>query len=429
MRATAQIIVLATVSLLTIGVLMVTSASMSLDDPPMTLDVVLHAKPVRALGLALLALAIGAVVPVGLLIRGADRIARTSPTRVAWAVLILMGGMLLLAAISPYIPGLGHEANQSRRWVRLPGVPFTFQPSEIVKWGMIPMLAIVLWLRQDAVSTRLRSALPLLAACAFLTVPVALEDLGTGALLAVVAGAMLVSAGVQWWKLAPLGLAALAGGVALILAEPYRMQRIRTFLDPFQDPQGAGYHVIQSMATISAGQGVGRGLGMGVQKFGYLPEDQTDFVFAVIAEELGLAGVALVLFLYLALLWAGLAVVRRQQHLALKLTALGIITTLGVQTAINLLVVTGWAPTKGIPLPLISAGGTAWVMTSASLGLLVAIDRAGADDSADDDDEDGWDEVGGREEEDAGKGDAPPSDWDADDDEDDEWACDDEDEP
>ncbi len=380
MRTPAQVVILAALSLLTIGVLMVTSASMSLDDPPMTLDTILAAKPLRAFGLAVLALAAGAALPVASLVGPADRLARTDPQRIAWVVLVLMGGILFLAAISPYIPALGHEANQSRRWIRLPAVPFTFQPSEIVKWGMIPMLAIVLWLRHDAVRTRLRSTVPLLVACALLAMPIALEDLGTGVLIVVVAGAMLIAAGVQWWKLAPLALVAVAGAVVLIVSEPYRMQRIRTFLDPFQDPQGAGYHVIQSMATIAAGQGVGRGLGMGVQKFGYLPEDQTDFVFAVIAEELGLAGVALVVFLYLALLWAGLAVIRRQHHLALKLVALGIITTLGVQTAINLLVVTGWAPTKGIPLPLISAGGTAWVMTSASLGMLVAIDRAGTDD-------------------------------------------------
>jgi len=168
---------------------------------------------------------------------------------------------------------------------------------------------------------------------------------------------------------------ALAG---LILANPYRMERVTAFLDPYADPQGAGYHMIQSMAAIAGGAGAGRGLGHGLQKFGYLPEDRTDFVFAVIGEELGIAGAGMVIALYVILVWACLAIVRAERRPALQLVGLGIAATVGLQALMNLVVVTGLAPTKGIALPLVSAGGTGWLLTSAALGLLVAMDRAHA---------------------------------------------------
>ncbi len=395
MRAAPQIIALATIALLTLGVVMVTSAGMSLDAAAFTFQDALESKTAMAFALAVGALLLGAIAPLRTGTRVLERAAGDEPARLGLFLLALGGGLLLIIAILPYLPGFSHEVNNSRRWIRVPAISsLTIQPSEIVKWGLVLVLGVALWLRRDATRTGLREVLPLLAVAGMVIAPVVIEDLGTGVLLLAVAGVLIVAGGACWWKLAPLGLIPVAGAVALVLAEPYRMARVRTFLDPFKDPQGEGYHVVQSMATIAGGDGIGRGLGMGIQKFGYLPEDQTDFVFAVVNEELGLAGAGLVVFLYLAILWAGFSIMRAERQLALKLIALGVITTIGAQAAINLLVVTGWAPAKGIPLPLLSSGGTGWIMTAGSLGLLVSIDRSRRDrvldDELDEFDEDEW---------------------------------------
>ena len=160
-----------------------------------------------------------------------------------------------------------------------------------------------------------------------------------------------------------------------MLLEPYRVQRVLTFLDPWSDPEGSGYHMIQSMTAVSGGEGVGRGLGFGLQKFGYLPEDRNDFLYAVICEELGIVGAGSVIALYLVILWAGLGIARNIRSIPVRLAALGIVSTLGIQAIINMIVVTGLGPTKGIALPLLSSGGTGWIATAASLGLLVGIGR------------------------------------------------------
>jgi len=175
--------------------------------------------------------------------------------------------------------------------------------------------------------------------------------------------------------LAPPALAMLA---LAVLSSPYRMKRMTAFLDPYADPEKTGFHMIQSMAAVANGEVTGRGLGHGLQKFGYLPEDRTDFLFAVICEELGIVGAGLVVALYAGLLVAGLSIVKRERSPLLKLIALGILSTVGLQAVINLAVVTGLGPTKGIALPLLSSGGTGWILTAASLGLLISMDRSQA---------------------------------------------------
>ena len=162
---------------------------------------------------------------------------------------------------------------------------------------------------------------------------------------------------------------------AATVSSPYRLDRWRAWVDPYQDPQGIGYHVIQSMTTVAGGGLAGRGLGNGVQKFGYLPEDTTDFIFAVICEEMGLVGATVVVSLFGGLLLCGWSIIRRCDDPFRRLLGLGILLTLGLQALINLAVVTGLAPTKGIALPLVSAGGTGWVLTAFSLGLLVSMGR------------------------------------------------------
>ena len=136
--------------------------------------------------------------------------------------------------------------------------------------------------------------------------------------------------------------------------------------------------MIQSMLAVAGGEGFGRGLGFGLQKFGYLPEDTTDFLFAIICEELGIAGAAIIIVLFVVIICMGCAIVIRERSTMLRLVALGIVSTIGFQAIINLIVVTGLGPTKGIALPLVSSGGTGWLLTCFSIGILMAIDRTQA---------------------------------------------------
>ena len=144
----------------------------------------------------------------------------------------------------------------------------------------------------------------------------------------------------------------------------------------------SGYHILQSMAAISSGGLTGRGLGNSVQKHGYLPEDTTDFIFAILSEELGIVGVLVVICLYVLLLVIGLSVLRRAATIFEKTLVLGVTLTIGLQALMNIMVVTGMAPTKGIALPLLSSGGTGWILTGAGIGLIIAVDRAATRDEA-----------------------------------------------
>lgn len=287
--------------------------------------------------------------------------------------------VLLFAAISlqvlTMVPGFGHEVNGAYRWLK--AGPITFQPSELVKWVMV--LAVAWWCaRRSAVMHKLGSgALPGILLIALACGLIVKEDLGTAVLIGAVAVVLLIAGGMRLWVLAPVVVVGLAGIVAAILAAPYRIKRLMIYRDPWIDPQGAGYHPIQSQLAFAEGGVSGSGLGHSIQKY-YIPEDTTDFIFPVLTEELGLAGAALVIGLFLTILWTGLSVVRESRDVFSKLVGLGVITTLGMQAAINLAVVTVVVPTKGIALPLVSAGGTGWVMTACAIGLLAAIDNANA---------------------------------------------------
>jgi len=238
---------------------------------------------------------------------------------------------------------------------------------------ILPVFAV--WVGAEGIGRFWAGFVPLLAVLGLVCALIITEDLGTAVLIGLVGMVVLFAAGVRWWHIAILLPIPLSGIVAAILTSSYRIERVRAFLNPYADPQGEGYHMIQSMAAIANGHLTGRGLGHGVYKFGYLPEDTTDFLFSIVCEELGIAGAALVIFLYVALLISGIQIVKRLPARGTKLIALGIVLTIGFQAGINLLVVTGMAPTKGIALPLLSAGGTGWILTAFSLGLLIGMDR------------------------------------------------------
>ncbi|MDQ7012885.1 MAG: FtsW/RodA/SpoVE family cell cycle protein [Planctomycetota bacterium] len=395
MLRSGQIITLCALALLTLGVVMVNSALMTVAPvdgngnqlPGVTAESILTSRSTLYMALALAALALGALLPI----RQLSRLAASLGTRDntpntptdntprkehARAVLLplALGVLGLLAILSTvYLPGIGHSANGSARWVRLGSL--SIQPSELVKWGMIALIAWYGTVRAAQMPRFWTGLLPALLALGVVCIVIVKEDLGTGVLIAAACGLMLLAAGARFWHLAAFVPIGLAGVVTAIVISPYRVQRILAFIDPFQDSQGTGYHVIQSMAAIAGGGGTGRGLGHGFQKFGYLPEDHTDFLFAVVCEELGVAGAALVITLYLLLILTGLSIVRRETDRLLKLLGFGIMATIGLQAVINLFVVTGMAPTKGIALPLMSSGGTGWILTAACLGLLAAMDR------------------------------------------------------
>lgn len=362
-------IVLCVVALLTLGIVMVTSAGLTIDAPrPVSVIGILTSRPALYAVAAVVAMLVGSLVNPAWL---AKRWNLWHP-----AIWLLVACIVLLALV--HVQGIGREVNGARRWLSLGAGSWTisFQPSELAKWSLILILASYAVRKGPHLMSRFRSGLaPGLGITMIIVGLVIVEDLGTAVLIGAVALLLLYAAGTKLHHIGMLIPIPAAMVLAAIATSPYRLTRIRSFLDPYADPQGDGYHMIQSMVTIAGGHVTGRGLGHGVYKFGYLPEDTTDFLFAVICEELGIFGAAVVLLLYVALILAGLIVIRKQTADIARLIGLGIIATLGLQTLINLLVVTGLAPTKGIALPLLSAGGTGWILTAFSLGILVGMDR------------------------------------------------------
>ncbi|QQE10676.1 cell division protein FtsW [Planctomycetota bacterium] len=272
------------------------------------------------------------------------------------------------------VPGIGKEVNGAKRWINLGA--FSFQPSEIVKWIMI--IAIAYWCaRKRGIMHKFTlGLLPPLCLIAIACGLIVIEDLGTAALIGVVSFALLLAGGARWWQLLALIPPALGAVYYFIASSTYRMNRITAFLDPYADPAGTGFHPIQSMLAISQGGLYGRGLGNGIQKFGYLPEDTTDFIFAVICEELGIAGAIAIVALFITLLFTGLGIVKECRDTFGRLVALGFILTISLQALINLAVVTVLVPTKGIALPLVSKGGTGWILTAFAIGLVASLDNA-----------------------------------------------------
>ena len=382
------------VALFTIGVVMVNSASLELRlDPSLAMDVepdgtatgfsvtferVLLGKYIKLALVAMAALALAAFLPVERIRKG-----RGFASPIPWIAIMVVGALLLT-----FVPGIGVTQNGAARWVKLG--PIGFQPSEIAKWCM-PLLIAWYVCRQNVDVRRFGTGLlPPLVFAAVVCGLVAIEDLGTGVLIMLVVLGVLLAAGVRVWQVAclvPLGGLAFAG---LVLAEPYRVRRIVSFWEPYADPGDSGYHLVQSLSAIAGGGPMGRGLGHSLQKFGYLPEINSDFIFALICEELGIFGAALVVSIFMGILLFGLSIVlgRSVPNAEIKstdtplvprfsqLVGLGVLLTFGLQAFINIAVVSGWAPTKGIALPLVSHGGTGWILTSAALGLVVSIDRS-----------------------------------------------------
>ncbi len=280
---------------------------------------------------------------------------------------------LCLATILLVMVFFVHESHKTHRWIRF-GSLFTFQPSEIAKPVLILFLAWFLHSRLDQIrdwkNTLLRAALiPLV----FILLVVKQPDLGTALVLAGITALMLVLAGMEWkWLIAGIA-ASLPPLAALLFWVAWRRQRMLVFLHPESDPQGAGFHINQSLIAVGSGGFTGRGFMEGMQKLFYLPEAPTDFIFANIAEELGFIGAMCIVLLFVVFGIRGLRVAFRSTDPFARLTAFGITVAILLQAFFNISVVLSLVPTKGIPLPLISSGGTSLFFTLAGIGVLLNI--------------------------------------------------------
>ncbi len=267
------------------------------------------------------------------------------------------------------------DSHNTHRWIRFGGL-FTFQPSEIAKPVLVLFLAWFLHTRLDAMrdwrQTLLRA---IVVPVVFILLIAKQPDLGTALVLAGVTAMMMILAGMEWKYLLAGVAAALPGLAAMLFLVAWRRQRMLVFLNPESDPQGAGFHINQSLIAVGTGGLTGRGYMEGMQKLFYLPEASTDFIYANIAEELGFLGAMLILILFVMLGIRGFRAAFRSQDPFSRLVAFGITSTILLQAFFNISVVLSLVPTKGIPLPLISSGGTSLFCTLASLGILLNISK------------------------------------------------------
>ncbi|MDQ7822689.1 MAG: putative lipid II flippase FtsW [Candidatus Eremiobacteraeota bacterium] len=271
------------------------------------------------------------------------------------------------------IPGIGHETMGARRWMGFGS--FTFQPAEIAKVFFVIYLADYLSRRNEKITEFIR-LLPVIGFAGIIIVLIEKEpDLGTSLVIGATMMGMLFMAGAQLKHLVALSVSGVMVVGIRILDEGYRVKRFLSFINPWADPLGSGYHIIQSLIALGSGGIGGLGLGQSRQKFFYLPEQYTDFIFAIIGEELGLLGTLAVVILFAALLYRGFKVAYAASHPYLKLLAAGCTFVIALQAFMNMGVVIGMLPCTGIPLPFISFGGSSLLTCLTLMGLLVNISQ------------------------------------------------------
>jgi cell division protein FtsW len=264
--------------------------------------------------------------------------------------------------------------NGARRWISVAGV--SMQPSELAKLAAIVFAAALLERRMHRVNDAAYALLPVGLVTAVLAGLVVLEpDFGTSFMIVLIVTTIVFAAGLSYRYFAGTLLLLLAAAMVLVASRPYRVRRVMTFLDPWQDPLGAGYQTIQSLIAVGSGGAVGKGLMGGVQKLFYIPEPHTDYIFAVIAEELGLIGTTVVVLCFAVIAWRGLRTALVAPDRFGALLALGLTAMVAVQALFNMSVVVGLLPTKGIPLPFVSNGGSSLVVNLLAMGMLLNISQ------------------------------------------------------
>jgi cell division protein FtsW len=285
---------------------------------------------------------------------------------------LTIASVVLLLAI--YIPGLGVVRGGARRWFHLG--PIMLEPSEMVKFALVFFLADYLSRRGERIRNFESGPLPVF----LMVAPIALlvlkqPDFGNTVMIALILFAMLYAAGVKLSHLGIAGSAALAALIFQAAAKAYRVKRMTTFLDPWSTARSSGFQLVQSFIALGEGGKWGVGLGAGRQKMFYLPAAHTDFIFAVVGEEFGLIGAVTVVGLFVMILFRGMKIAHDEPDSFASLLAVGLTALISIQALINMAVVIGMIPTKGLPLPFLSYGGTAIMMAMASLGALLALGR------------------------------------------------------
>jgi cell division protein FtsW len=286
----------------------------------------------------------------------------------AYPILIL--SICLLAAVQ--WAGVGHTAGGAKRWIDL-GF-FSFQPSEFARLALVIYLAYSLHRKQELIREFSVGFLPHMMILGIFTLFLIIQpDFGSVVIFGMLTWVMMFVGGVRLIHLFPPLLLILPVGYTFMMTAEYRVRRLMSFLDPWQYPTDEGYQIIHSLMAFGTGGIWGNGIGKSYQKLFYLPESHTDFIFSVIGEELGLLGVLFMIGLFGVIIWKGLTIARKSQDLFGSFLAMGISTALGLQVCINLGVVLGLLPTKGLTLPFLSYGGTSLLLNMASVGILINI--------------------------------------------------------
>jgi cell division protein FtsW len=352
-------LIIATMSLLAIGIVMVASTSMAVAESYLVSGwhyVIRH----------LIYIGIGLAAALSLRLVSVRYLELMSRICLPLALIVLL---------LPFVPVLGHEVNGSTRWINLGIV--RFQVVEAVKLLVILYVAGYLARRPELNKARFFDTLkPLLAVGLLGAVLMIQPDMGSAVVLIAIVGGMVWLAGAAWKHMFVLGASSLPlfGFAAL---EPYRLQRVMTFVDPWADPFNAGFQLTQALIAVGRGQITGVGLGASVQKLYYLPEAHTDFIFAVLAEEFGLIGIVLVLFLFAMLIGRMFQIGLKAQSMDKPFPAFvawGVGLWIGIQALVSIGVNLGMLPTKGLTLPLISSGGSSLIMTLVAIGVVLRID-------------------------------------------------------
>jgi cell division protein FtsW len=349
---------LAVMCLLALGMTMVLSTSYLYSQERYSDGTYFFRKQLLAMGAGAVALIVCSMVPSALY------------RRFAYPLLAVTFIFLILVLV----PGIGVNRGGARRWIMLAG--FAFQPSELAKLAMVFYLAHSMAKKEQMIRTFSVGVLPhLLVSGAFAGVLLLEPDFGSALILTMLLYFMLFVGGARVHHLLATGLMALPLLVYVMTQAEYRLRRLMTFLDPWSDASGSGFHVIQSLIAFGSGQIWGRGLGESRQKLFYLPEAHTDFVYSVVGEELGLLGAWAVLALFGIIIMRGLRLTAKIEEPFDHYLAFGLTVLLGVQALIHMGVVMGLMPTKGLVLPFISYGGSAMVINLMAAGILLGLSR------------------------------------------------------
>jgi cell division protein FtsW len=354
----------AVLSLVSLGLVMVYSASAVMAQDKLGDSLYFLNRQLMAAGMGVVAMAVGMKV-------GWRRLARL-------AYPLLLVTLVLMVAV--LIPGIGTTAGGARRWIRLPG--FGLQPAEVAKVAWVVYLSYSLAKKREKVASFSVGFLPHLLLCGLLVGLCMLQpDFGSSVLLVFLLFALLFAAGTKLSYLVGSVLLALPLAYAAIASSPYRMKRVLAFLDPWAHRHDIGYQVAESLMSIGSGGLTGLGLGDGRQKLFFLPEAHTDFIFAIIGEELGLLGVVLLVSLYALIIWRGIRASLAAPETFGTYLGLGLTSIIAFQATVNMCVAMGLLPTKGLTLPFVSYGGTSLVVLMGAAGVLLSL-SAGAESAA-----------------------------------------------